>query len=214
MKTNQIIQRNMDSFVVDQRTNDGMFNATALLNQWNAQTGSQKELKDYFRNKATEEFVNSLIKEENLNGGNPPYLKSRGRYNGGTWMHPLLFIDFAMWLNPSFKVKVLKFVYDQMIKYRNDAGDAYKDLSAAVYKLTSRQNMPAAMAMISKAINTIVFGYHQPMIRNQKGDEKLQFELLEIEKTITNLVNDQFITTLDEVMEYLRKKWRQKYNLC
>lgn len=34
-------------------------------------------------------------------------------------MHPLLFIDFAMWLNPAFKVKVLKFVYDELIKFRN-----------------------------------------------------------------------------------------------
>ena len=40
------------------------------------------------------------------------YLKTRGKYNGGTWMHPMLFIDFAMWINPSFKYDVLKFVYD------------------------------------------------------------------------------------------------------
>ena len=35
MKTNQIIKRPMGSFVVEQRTKDGMFNATAFVNQWN-----------------------------------------------------------------------------------------------------------------------------------------------------------------------------------
>lgn len=40
-------------------------------------------------------------------------------------MHPILFVKFAMWLNPRFEVQVIKFVYDQMLKYRNDAGDAY-----------------------------------------------------------------------------------------
>ena len=211
MKTNQVIQRHMDSFVVQQRTSDGMFNATGLLTQWNQQTGSQKQMVHYFDNKNTEAFVEAIMKEENFKQRNSVYLKSRGKYNGGTWMHPLMFVDFAMWLNPTFKVKVLKFVYDQMIKYRNDAGDAYKELSAAISRLTSKEHMPAAMAKLSKAINTLVFGYHQPMIRNQRGDEAQQFQLLELERTLTNLINDQFLTTFDEVMEYLRKKWRQKY---
>lgn len=45
-------------------------------------------------------------------------------------MHPLMFIDFAMWLNPAFKVKVLKFVSDQMLSYRNEVGEAYKQLAS------------------------------------------------------------------------------------
>ncbi|MBC7407182.1 MAG: KilA-N domain-containing protein [Arcicella sp.] len=36
--------------------------------------------------------------------------KANKGVNAGTWMHPILFIDFAMWINPKFKVKVLKFV--------------------------------------------------------------------------------------------------------
>ncbi len=35
MKTNQILTRKMGSFDVKQRTKDSMFNATALLEQWN-----------------------------------------------------------------------------------------------------------------------------------------------------------------------------------
>lgn len=38
-------------------------------------------------------------------------------------MHPMLFIDFAMWINPEFKYDVIKFVHDEMIRYRNEAGE-------------------------------------------------------------------------------------------
>lgn len=97
-----------------------MFNATELLKQWNNSNGTKKELKDFFDNKSTDDFIEALILEENLNRDNSPYLKSRGK-NGGTWMHPILFIKFAMWINPKFKVKVLKFVNNELIKYENDA---------------------------------------------------------------------------------------------
>ena len=66
-------------------------------------------------------------------------------------MHPLLFIDFAMWLNPVFKVKVLKFVYDQLIKYRNEAGDAYRELGAAIHSIVPKDFMPKAMMKVGEA---------------------------------------------------------------
>lgn len=34
-----------------------------------------------------------------------------------------------MWINPKFEVKVIKFAFDELIKYRNDAGDNYKLLT-------------------------------------------------------------------------------------
>ena len=69
---------------------------------------------------------------------------TRGK-NGGTWMTPLMFLDFAMWLNPAFKVKVLKFVQDEMIKFRNEAGDNHKEMASAIQKIVSKDFMPVAM---------------------------------------------------------------------
>jgi len=126
-------------------------------------------------------------------------------------MHPLLFIDFAMWINPTFKVKVLKFVYDEMIKYRNDAGDAYKELGSAVGKIVNKSFMPIAMSNISKAINYCVFNAHETMLRNKEGDENKMRDLLMMERKITDLINEGFIRTYDKVMEYLRGVWRSKY---
>ena len=125
-------------------------------------------------------------------------------------MHPILFVKFAMWLNPRFEVKVIKFVYDQMIKYRNEAGDAYKELSAAIYNIVDKSQMPAMMAQISKGINYVVFGEHRNMIRNDKGTEQDQRKLYEMERKVAALINDGFLTDHGQVMNYLRKKYQER----
>jgi hypothetical protein len=128
-------------------------------------------------------------------------------------MHPMLFIDFAMWLNPAFKYDVLKFVYDEMIKYRNEAGDAYKYLSAAVATLVEKAFMAGAMTQISKGVNYCVFGDHKKMIRNERGDEAAQRALFEFERKVADLIYEGFLKSYDGVMEYLRDVWKRKFQV-
>lgn len=97
--------------------------------------------------KRTGDFIEALIAEERENGlgENSPKIdnlvvkKSKvkekgkaGRPKEEVWMHPFLFTKFAMWINPRFEVKVIRFVYDEMIQYRNLAGDAYPAMCHAV----------------------------------------------------------------------------------
>lgn len=44
MITNQIMKRQLANYIVEQRTKDGMFNATALLKQWNEVTVNRRLL--------------------------------------------------------------------------------------------------------------------------------------------------------------------------
>lgn len=202
--------RQLANFKVEQRTKDGYFNLTGLLNSWNSETGAKKELKDYFGNKATQEFIKALAEEENLKGEKSPYLASRGK-NGGTWGHPLLFIDFAMWLNPAFKVKVLKFVSDQMLSYRNEAGEAYKMLASAVSNIVPKNSIREYMETIAKGLNWIIVGRHGKMVRNEYGTEEKQKEYFLLEKQVAMLINDGFLKTGDEVVNYLRTKFQKKF---
>lgn len=213
MITNQIMKRPLADFTVEQRTKDGYFCLTGLLNNWNLKMGTKKELKDYFENKATQEFVKALADEENLHGDKSPYVKSKARLDrgGGTWGHPLLFIDFAMWLNPHFKVKVLKFVSDQMLTYRNEAGDAYKQLSSAMSKICTPHQMKRYMPILGKGINFIVAGHHEHQLRNEYGTEEKQKEYFELEKQVAMLVNEGFLRTPEDVANYLRRKFQNKY---
>ena len=85
-----------------------MFNATDLLKQWNKHPNNPKrDLKDFWILKQTDKFLEVLAQDKDfLEGVNLPYVKSkasRGK-NAGTFMHPFLFIKFAMWLNPRFEL--------------------------------------------------------------------------------------------------------------
>lgn len=213
----------MGDIEVAQRTKDGMFNATAFVKSWNAYAIENeltcKELKDYLELKGTKEFIIALEKEpEFLNGDNSPYLTSRGKYNGGTWMHPLMFLDLAMWVNPQFKVKVLKFVQDQLIAFRNEAGDAYKQLSGAVAKLSNKDTMQDNIRTVAKAVNCVTYGYHEAELRNKIGDEAKMKQLMELERHIAQLVSEGFITKFNDeadaehsLIAYLREQWKKRW---
>lgn len=123
----------------------------------------------------------------------------------------MLFIDFAMWINPSFKYDVIKFVYDEMICYRNEAGDAYKELGSAVMGIVPKDFMPKAMQKIGEALNWIVFGDHERMLRNKHGDEVKQRELWQLEKKVADLINEGFIRTYDILIDYLRVMYQKKH---
>lgn len=213
MKTNQNLIRKMGEFDVIQRTSDGMFNATTLLKAWNS-VGKKKDIDDFLNNKSTKEYITVIESKENLNTQNYGDLKviksSRGK-NGGTWMHPFLFIDFAMWLNAEFKYEVIKFVYDQLIQYRNDAGDSYKEMASAICKIVPKGEQAKAIKEISMANNHIVYGTHEKEIRNKQAEEGKIKQLDELQTDISKLIGDGFICNYSSLLNYLRRKWIQKY---
>lgn len=214
MKTNQIMIRQMGEFSVKQRTKDGFFNATELLKQWNRVSGMKKEVTKFLGLGSTSELVKIIMEREDLHTQDSTYVKSRASRgdNAGTWMHPVLFIDFAMWINPSFKYDVIKFVYDDMIRYRNLAGDSYKELASAISKIVPKTFIPKAMQKVGEALNWIIFDSHEPLLRNKHGNESKQRELWQLEKKVADLINEGFILDYDILISYLRKQY-QKRNL-
>lgn len=220
--------RKIGKFNVIQRTSDGYFNATNLLKQWNEsiKTKSQnfedlktRDLDNFWKSTNLTQLMSEIAKNElDFKSVEFTELKNalsktcRGKKNGGTWMHPILFIKFAMYLSPKFEYHVLKFVSDEMIRYRNDAGDAYKELSSAVMKIVPKDYMPKAMKKIGEALNWIIFNGHEKLLRNKHGDERKQRELWQLEKKIADLINEGFITAFDPLIDYLRKLYEKKNN--
>nr|DAU91240.1 MAG TPA: KilA protein [Bacteriophage sp.] len=227
MKSNQEMIRKIENFSVTQRTSDGFFDGSELLRQWNASDGhARRRMNEFLDSPKVRDFINALADDEShrrktVNAVNQQvteadliiHVKGRMGKNGRTpdkvWMNPILFIKFAMWINPTFEVKVIRFVYDEMIKYRNDAGDAYRDLSSAIGKIVPADFMPKAMQKVAEALNWIVFGCHEKMARNKYGDESKQRELYQLEKKIADLINDGFIKNYDSLINYLRKKFQE-----
>lgn len=224
MKTNQNLIRKMGEFDVIQRTSDGYFDANLLLGAWNTTKGnSRKNLPDFTDSKGTKEFLIALQEELLANAeisamsDYQPIKSSKGRMTrkGKTkdqvWMHPYLFIKFAMWINPRFEVKVIKFVYDQLIQYRNDAGDSYKEMATAICKIVPKGEQAKAIKEISMANNHIIYGTHEKEIRNKQAEESKIKQLDELQTDIVKLITDGFISNYDSLLNYLRRKWTQKH---
>ena len=114
-------------------------------------------------------------------------------------------------INPKFKLQVIKFVYDELIKNRHDAGDNYRLLAEAVAKIVDRAFLPVAIQNIAKAINYVVFNKHVSGIRNSQASEDTLKQLSDLEFKLSELINEGFIKDYEQAMSYLRKQWNNKH---
>lgn len=207
----------MGQFEVLQRTSDSYFDANALLYQWNKiQSNPRRKLSEYLKSPKTIEFINAI--EEDLspcresdmaNFKAVKEIKGRNTKNGRTkdqtWIHPFLFIDLCMWINPSFKLQVVKFVYDELIKNRHLAGDNYNVLTAALATLPDIDYRQIAMA-----IQWIVFNKTGKNLRQSATQEQLH-EISEIEHSLAFSINMGMINNNQELITLLRKMYNKKY---
>jgi hypothetical protein len=204
MKTSVTMVRKMGEFEVHQRTKDGMFNATSLLKQWNKGKRG-KEVNAFLKNSSTIEFIESLQESEELDTRNiVTTLKGGNAENQGTWMHPYLFIDFAMWINPKFKVSVIKFVYDELIKQRHEAGDNYIILSSSGVKLKGYK-----FTEVAKAMQWIVYNKTGKGLRQTATQEQLK-ELNEIQLKLSFAIDMGYIKSYNQLIGEMREMYRIK----
>ena len=168
-----------------QRTKDSYFNATNLLDYWNTNNPkNEKQLAKYKNNKSTKEFITQLQKEDIES----PLISGRGSgKNAGTWMHPKMIIDFAMWVSVEFKSTVIDYVLDGLIDSRNTAGDYYNEMAAAILEVYAEfyQKKPPALIYIneSKMIKSLVT--NKP--RNEMSEQELK-QITYLQKVNANLI--------------------------
>lgn len=218
MKTNQIMKRPMGQFEVQQRTQDSYFDANALLSQWNSVKGNpQRAMSRFFESENVKSFIEAL-KDDLSQNAEMQYgdiqvvreIKGRNTAKGKTkdqvWMHPYLFIKFAMWLNPRFEVQVIKFVYDELIKNRHLAGDNYNVLTSAIATLPDSDYKQVAVA-----IQWIVFNRTGKNLRQSATQEQLR-EISEIEHSLAFSINMGFVKNNMELISLLRKMYNDKYS--
>ena len=209
--------RQMGNFDVFQRTSDGYFDANALLRQWNSVAENpNRRMNKFFDMTSTQEFIEVLTTSESARGKNAPIdfqavtiskgrLTTRGFTQDKVFMHPYLFIKFAMWLNPKFEYQVIKFVYDELIKNRNLAGDNHNKLMSSMQKLPS-----VDYSYVCKALNHIIFNNHYRDMRNDATPEQLS-ELHNLEEKLSFAIEMGYINDYDQLIENMRSIYSKKY---
>ena len=183
MKTNQIMIRDV-GFI--QRTKDGYFKANELLDLWNCNDKKKKVLGNYNSIQSTKEFIEQLQKE----GIEKPLITGRGSGdNAGTWMHPKLFIDFAMWISTEFKSKVIDMVLDGLILSRTEAGDYYNEMCAQILDtyISIYDRKPPAYIYINEAklVRSLVTNKTD---RNEMTEQELK-QITYLQKVNANLIS-------------------------
>lgn len=232
---NQIIKRKMGDFDVFQRTEDGMFNATELMRQWNSANNANKSISNFMKKDSTKEYINAIMEElspknsnsqltdyqhlsKQLKGDNQPVtlfreFKGRTSKNGRTpdqvWMHPLLFMEFAGYFSPRFRVKVNQFVLDHLIEYRNRIGDRWSAFTAAAAKIGCRTQDD--FKVIARCLNCAVLGAERQKDQRNSLTAAEATELDDVQEKFIFLVQNGYVNNMTDAKAFFRKRWEEKF---
>ena len=96
-----VFEENPITFALE-KNNGMMINATEMAKPFG------KKVEAFMRNENTIEFVNEALKSENSRflGIEDENDLIHSRQKNGTWMHRILALKFAAWLNPTFELWV------------------------------------------------------------------------------------------------------------
>jgi len=212
MKTAVVMQRQFNGVVIRQNSKSGFFNLNDLFSCYiKANPNGAKRIDKYLGLNQTKEFAETireaeLEKANNLNTPKtgdlllpivepPKVIETKRGKNGGTWIHPYLFLDFAMWLNPKFKLWAMSVIEDKLIELRNEAGNRFKEMNQAL-KISGAVS-PREYAKEATMINRIVFDGKTKDQRNNARENELDF-LNKIQKYNAHLIEKGLSFSLRE----------------
>ena len=155
METQVKMKRKLFGGEIAQQSKTEFFSATDLVrigNKWRiANELVPFNPGNYWSSKATKEFIEELEKKYTN-------VVTKGRGRGAvTWVHPLLFIDLALAINPKLKIEVYEWLFDNLLRYRNDSGDSYKEMSAALWqRFDNKREFPKFIEETANTIRAVV----------------------------------------------------------
>lgn len=144
----------MDTSIFGQKitvSDSGMYSATDLIkagNNWLLKNGkSLFSWHEWRQSNNTREFIVELEKKYGT-----AIISGRGRGHH-TWVHPFLFLDLALAINPKLKVEVYEWLFDKLLEYRNDSGDSFKEMTGALYNnCSNKSQFSKAMSLLCTMI--------------------------------------------------------------
>lgn len=135
MKTEVIMVRQLFGCDIKQKSKSEFFSSTDLIkagNKWRILNDLPPfNFNQWKNNDSTKEFIKEI--EDKFGSA---IISGKGRGNN-TWVHPYLFLDIALAIDPKLKIEVYQWLFDSLLKFRNDSGDSYKKMCGALYNNTT-----------------------------------------------------------------------------
>jgi hypothetical protein len=167
MKTPQIMIRELAGHSIRQNHKTLMFSANDMASLF-----PKKNLEHWIKSKSTIDFSDTIKMREELNDDDVILRTGIKRGNeSGTWLHPLLAVDLAMWLDSNFKYDVLKWVQDHLCIARDNAGNTYKEMGNAIQTVFGNDCSP--MIYVDECDMVQGLAGVRTAKRNQESIEKL-----------------------------------------
>jgi hypothetical protein len=215
MKTNQIMHRPFLHFTVRQMHKTGFLNcndALAAVNEVRLKQGkSPKQLQDFFKSDHSEYLValckylntdRKIIHEfsHELKPADMIIVK-KGKY-GGTWLYPYYYTKFARWLSPEFEAMVDVWVTDNLLMFRDNVADAYKEMCKVLDMQFNIGDKGWEYARVAKRIAYKVFGTADPEQWNFGNQEK-QHQREQLQRRVITALEFGNFKTIDDVINII-----------
>lgn len=155
MKTAVIMEREIMGVVVRQNHKSKLFSANDLHKLASAHRKAEglpaRQIGQYFDLDSTQELIKEVCLTEVLKLEDVKK-SARGKF-GGTWIHPIVFIDMAMWYSPKLKVKIINWVLDGLMELRDESGESFKRMNKTLSRNFPKEfESPLSFIKVSKAI--------------------------------------------------------------
>lgn len=151
MKTEVLMQRNLFGEIVRQNNQNGFISANDIVmagNKYRAINGMKLfDFRAWIDSGSNKEFI-----QEMKNQFGEVIITKKGR-EGSTWLHPYICIDLALSIDPKLKIEVYKWLFDELLKFRNDSGDSYKKMCGFLFdNCTSKTTFHKDIAKVASQI--------------------------------------------------------------
>lgn len=132
------MERPLFGEIVRQSSKTAFISANDIVaagNKWRASNNMPLfKIEYWFSTQATKDFISELEQHYGK------VIISRVGAKGGRWFHPYLAIDLALAISPKLKVEVYKWLYDELLKYRNNSGNSYQRMAGALFERTKSKS--------------------------------------------------------------------------
>ena len=155
MKTEVIMKREIFGEEISQKSKSEFFSATDLVKAGNRWRMLNKltpfDMSSWLQQKGVKSFISALEEKYGV-----VLISGRGR-GKHTWVHPFLFIDMALAISNKLKIEVYTWLYDFLLRYRNDSGDSYKKMSGSLFvSYTPKVSFHSFIISVAKVIKKSV----------------------------------------------------------
>lgn len=121
------------------KSDNGFYNATHLLNDYNDKHGTKRTLSRFLHTPHIKAFMADMVVQMNITSGTKEYNKNNIKmakfgHDGYTLFIPELFAKFVLWLYKNFEKDVFKFVLENGYKFHADDHEILSFVSSKYFR--------------------------------------------------------------------------------